>query len=526
MKRNEILGEISDKALRDYNRDAHTEIQGAKFGRDKGTPEGEKTIAKREKGMAAAHKRLKARDDEKRANYKRPEPAKGPSGPQDWYGQNRYMGDSVEQGVAEGGKDVKDIWAADTQMLNILLNPDRKQLTDYTPEEISQLQKLAKILGRARKIIGGKFTGMSIGQVLDKLEDNSRLKQRDGGKMPDFTGRATTTADMGKQIALHTNGNFYTSQGKTWTSGRTGQRIRDANDYIKYNDKKSLDDAWAWVQSKGKKVNYRDNFNHLQTAVQIGSFIVEPNTVTRDVSGSNLDTEHGLSVRSVKSLSQWSRKREEQGVAEGSEDKIKQLKADHATAVHWSKNEKSPQKREAARQKAEKIKAHLEKQYKQGVAEGLEEGRSDYVGDAIEGLRMAKPGLEKEDFLDELYSYIDAEMGMEAAERAFADKDAYDDWYDSYADAMDENANMLKVAKDDDKQTILQNPGTGVQTQIDKTNPNAPSLTKDETTGKLKLAAPAQGGAAEVKPNLVGKDVEVATESADLTAMLRIAGLR
>jgi hypothetical protein len=59
----------------------------------------------------------------------------------------------------------------------------------------------------------------------------------------------------------------------------------------------------------------------------------------------------------------------EQGVAEGSEDKIKQLKADHATAVHWSKNETSPQKREAARQKAEKIKAHLEKQYKQGVAE-------------------------------------------------------------------------------------------------------------------------------------------------------------
>jgi hypothetical protein len=59
----------------------------------------------------------------------------------------------------------------------------------------------------------------------------------------------------------------------------------------------------------------------------------------------------------------------EKGVAEGKDDKIAQLKKDHATAVHWSKNETSPQKREAARQKAEKIKAHLEKQYKQGVAE-------------------------------------------------------------------------------------------------------------------------------------------------------------
>jgi hypothetical protein len=59
----------------------------------------------------------------------------------------------------------------------------------------------------------------------------------------------------------------------------------------------------------------------------------------------------------------------QQGVAEGKDDKIAQLKKDHDTAVHWSKNETSPQKREAARQKAEKIKAHLEKQYKQGVAE-------------------------------------------------------------------------------------------------------------------------------------------------------------
>ena len=62
----------------------------------------------------------------------------------------------------------------------------------------------------------------------------------------------------------------------------------------------------------------------------------------------------------------------EQGVAEGKDDKIAQLKKDHDTAVHWSKNEKSPQKREAARQKAEKIKRHLDTQYKQGVAEGIE----------------------------------------------------------------------------------------------------------------------------------------------------------
>jgi hypothetical protein len=65
-------------------------------------------------------------------------------------------------------------------------------------------------------------------------------------------------------------------------------------------------------------------------------------------------------------------KNKDMDMAEGKEDKIAQLKKDHDTAVHWSKNETSPQKREAARQKAEKIKRHLDTQYKQGVAEDHE----------------------------------------------------------------------------------------------------------------------------------------------------------
>lgn len=66
----------------------------------------------------------------------------------------------------------------------------------------------------------------------------------------------------------------------------------------------------------------------------------------------------------------------EEVVTEGKEDKITQLKKDHATAVHWSKNDTNPHKREAARQKAEKIKAHLEKQYKQGVAEDFKDPKN------------------------------------------------------------------------------------------------------------------------------------------------------
>jgi hypothetical protein len=160
-----------------------------------------------------------------------------------------------------------------------------------------------------------------------------------------------------------------------------------------------------------------------------------------------------------------------------------------------------------------------------GVAEGLEEGASDYVGDAIEGLKMYKPGLEKEDFLDELYSYIDAEMGKEAADSAFADEDAYDEWFDSYSD-LEETTGMLKIAKDDEKQTILQNPTTGVQTQIDKTNPNAPRLTQDDK-GKLSLQMPqgAQSGGLGDKPEpLVGKEVQV-DQMPEMLDIKKLAGL-
>jgi hypothetical protein len=90
--------------------------------------------------------------------------------------------------------------------------------------------------------------------------------------------------------------------------------------------------------------------------------------------------------------------------------------------------------------------------------------------------------------------------------------------------AIDETGE-LKVQKDDDKSTVLLNPTTGVQTQIDKTNPNSPRLTQDET-GKLKLEIPKAGGTGPEKaPNLVGKDVQV-DQMPEMLDIRRLAGLK
>jgi hypothetical protein len=97
--------------------------------------------------------------------------------------------------------------------------------------------------------------------------------------------------------------------------------------------------------------------------------------------------------RSGKAINVNTKKKSNEGVAEGKEDKIAQLKKDHETAVYWSKNDTNPHKREAARQKAEKIKGHLEKQYKQGVAEGLSDTQKkieDTINKLEDRLKHAK----------------------------------------------------------------------------------------------------------------------------------------
>ena len=91
-------------------------------------------------------------------------------------------------------------------------------------------------------------------------------------------------------------------------------------------------------------------------------------------------------------------KKPKQGVAEGKDEKIAQLKQDYKTAMHWSENERSPQKREAARQKAEKIKAHLEKQYNQGVAESF--------SDVVKGIKRKVAGKEDPKEVEHTYGRI------------------------------------------------------------------------------------------------------------------------
>jgi hypothetical protein len=67
--------------------------------------------------------------------------------------------------------------------------------------------------------------------------------------------------------------------------------------------------------------------------------------------------------------------------------------------------------------------------------ESVAEGASDFVSNAIEAVRSSVPGLKQQDFLDEMYMYIENQYGQRAAEMmSNAGQNAYDEWYDDYLD--------------------------------------------------------------------------------------------
>jgi hypothetical protein len=89
----------------------------------------------------------------------------------------------------------------------------------------------------------------------------------------------------------------------------------------------------------------------------------------------------------------------------------------------------------------EEIEQNLFDDYKKFISEAdvAEGGVGDMIINAIEAVRMAKPGLKQQDFLDELYMYIENQNGQRAAEMmSNAGQAEYDEWYDNYLDTAEE----------------------------------------------------------------------------------------
>ncbi len=207
--------------------------------------------------------------------------------------------------VNERSKDYHERERAVDEFEDTLGKLDLAEYQGLTPDIIRRMKQLVQIFGRGRTIYAGprndKFG--SAGSVLDGLVNRYRKAEIKAGRMPEFAGRANTAHDMAQQIAQQTRGRYDYNMPRTWVTG-AGQRYRDPQDYIVYPDEQSYEDAWEWIQSRGQKVHYRDNFGSLNTAIKIGRYVVEPASVTRGVFSKNPETTHRMSVRSAAAINQ------------------------------------------------------------------------------------------------------------------------------------------------------------------------------------------------------------------------------
>jgi len=157
-------------------------------------------------------------------------------------------------------------------------------------------------------IIGKEYfridESVGVEMVLDKvhgMNESNRLYKYHQKVIAEAEMKPSKAGDMAKQIAQSTNGIYSRQYGRTHTDGY-GRRSKDPNDYVRYQDKDSYDDAMNWLETKGKKIYYRNRDNQLRTAIQIGRFIVEPRIVTQGPFSDNPITTYSVSVRSAKAI--------------------------------------------------------------------------------------------------------------------------------------------------------------------------------------------------------------------------------
>ncbi len=207
------------------------------------------------------------------------------------------------QGVAEDTLgEVSSNWEekfkAEKRIADLIQSSEKWE--DHSIDDINEMKKLVKIIGRATVIYDrDNYRKLgTAGGMLDLMTHYYNQKQLRSGTLPQFDSAVASSQYFARQIAMHTNGTYNHRYARVWTTSH-GQRYKDPSDYVEYNSKDDLNSAWQWIESKGKKVYYYDHFKHLNEAVKIGKFIVEPASYTMRAFSDSPETVHAVSVRTA-----------------------------------------------------------------------------------------------------------------------------------------------------------------------------------------------------------------------------------
>jgi hypothetical protein len=212
--------------------------------------------------------------------------------------------------ITEASRDPEQIKQAAREIAQMVLKFRENQFSQITADDVKKMNQLVKITGRGYNISDRPYTfGNTLGRagdLLDRVMVNYRKSQFSSGQMPEFTARAPTASDMAQQVAIQTGGKYQYQRPQTWST-RSGQRYRDPSDFIVYKDKDSFDDAWEWLQSKGKPARYYDRSGNLVSVLKIGRYIFDESSETTGFFSGSPETKYRISVRAASSMSSGGR---------------------------------------------------------------------------------------------------------------------------------------------------------------------------------------------------------------------------
>lgn len=230
-----------------------------------------------------------------------------------------------EDSVNEVSQDWNEQWRAGQQLADLFNKKMKKG--NFTAQDLELAKSLVKITGRAHNIGRSGYRKYTAGNILDDIVNIVRDRDIAAGKTPEI-GRAPTTREMAKQIAAITKGRTAWRNPTTWSTN-FGDRYRDAADHVEYDDEAAYHAAWKLLSSKGKQVHYKEG-GGLHTAIQIGSFLIEPSSRTMGYFSDNPETTHSISVRTVKSLGG---RRQKQDISDEQAAKLQQIARDKNNAM-------------------------------------------------------------------------------------------------------------------------------------------------------------------------------------------------
>jgi hypothetical protein len=169
-------------------------------------------------------------------------------------------------------------------------------------EDFKQIKLLVNTSGRATEVRGEdrKHYG-SAGSVVDRIAQAKLDSSKKSGALPAFRSVSPTAESMARQIAAHTNGYYHWKNPNVWTRV-DGTRYKDPADYVEYNSEEDYEDAMGWLDGKGKKIHYKNQYGDLVTAIQIGRYLISPATTVRGVFSKDPETIYQVSVRTTGAL--------------------------------------------------------------------------------------------------------------------------------------------------------------------------------------------------------------------------------